>query len=120
MSEKFLSMTDQAHLIPNRIGPLDVLGGIFGGLMFNPLPWQRAAMQNLAPLSPLRSGFDPDALRGMLNARAPRRPTPPWAYWQFKNGKIAPLSGPRDLPFEMDWDLAWDRSLGTYVCYAGR
>jgi hypothetical protein len=47
-------------------------------------------------------------------------PKPPWAYWQFKNGKLAVLKGPSELPFDMDWYLAYDRSLGADVVYAAR
>jgi len=41
----------------------------------------------------------------------------PWAYWQFKNGTIAPMTQ-SDLPFDFDFDVAFDRALSAYVVYS--
>jgi hypothetical protein len=112
-------------------------GSIFGGLAAGLLPWQRVAMdQGVLGLQAgfykmgiaeeimqrsvrMRREIDEIAyqqMRGTLNR--PNKNV--WAYWQFKNGKIAALYGPSELPFDMDWYLAYDRSLGADVVYAAR
>jgi len=46
------------------------------------------------------------------------RPPTPWAYWQFKNGSIAPILQSSDVAWDIDWDCTWDRSLGGWVLYS--
>jgi hypothetical protein len=60
---------------------------------------------------------------GVDFARGARRPKRPWAVWQFRNGKTAPMAGPLDLPRPesgIEWFMAYDRSLGCDVVYAAR
>lgn len=55
--------------------------------------------------------------------RRPIRPTRPWAYWQFKNGKTAPMTHADGSPFAVNGIrtyMAWDRSLGALVEYAAQ
>lgn len=91
-------------------------GGVFGGLLVT--PWQQNILRQRSlvyDIAVRSQRLQRDVLNIGLVARRPKRP---WAYWQFKNGSLAELRGPRDLPYEMDWHLAYDRSLGCDVVYA--
>lgn len=105
------------------------MGSVFGGLFGGLLPWQKVAMDQQMMLGAQAGVYgkgiaqeimerSAQMQRDMMNiGLADRRPKKVWAYWQFKNGKIAPLKSYTEIT-DMDWDFAWDRSLGAYVCYA--
>lgn len=95
-----------------------LFGGVLGGLVIH--PWQQNILSQRQPMIALDIARRSQQMqRDMMNiGLVDRKPKRPWAYWQFKNGKLAELRGPRDLPYDMDWHLCYDRSLGCDVVYA--
>jgi len=119
MSEKFLSALEQQNLIPNTISPLNALGGIFSGLIFNPPPWQSGISEQMRNASRnMRADLDAMMAQQTMYVTQSRRARPPVAYWQFKNGKLAKIDDAHELI--VPTYTAWDRSLGTHVVYAAR